>query len=168
MLAVTFKKNMADYNVSLKNDKEAGLFLRILKNDVLWGHVRPCSDGMVHVKSTSGVDERTEPHTLTDFLCKVEGLRPLYEKEESELNSLAMFLIPKAYPSEFGGKFDSDYDFALSDDLNEKIKTVVTLLDEVRFKLADESCAENFLSELNQGTKRITDAVRRLDQDPIV
>ena len=60
------------------------------------------------------------------------------------------------------------YDFALSDELNEKIQKAVILLDEVRFSIGYEKYAEDFLNELNQGTKRITDAVRRLDQDPIV
>jgi hypothetical protein len=61
-----------------------------------------------------------------------------------------------------------NYDFALSDDLHEKLKKAVMLLDEVRFKIAGEEYTEDFLNELNQGTKRITDAIRRLDQDPIV
>jgi predicted Zn-dependent protease len=61
-----------------------------------------------------------------------------------------------------------DYDFALSDNLNEKLKKAVMLLDEVRFKIAGEEYTQDFLNELNQGTKRITDAIRRLDQDPIV
>ena len=60
------------------------------------------------------------------------------------------------------------YDFALSDELNEKIQKAVILLDEVRFSIGYEKYAEDFLNELNQGLKRITDAVRRLDQDPIV
>jgi len=63
-----------------------------------------------------------------------------------------------------------DYDFALSDDLNEKLKTAVTLLDEVRFKLANEGegFTREFTDELTQGTKQIVEAIRRLDQDPIV
>ena len=60
------------------------------------------------------------------------------------------------------------YDFALSDELNEKIQKAVMLLDVVRFSVGYEKYAEDFLNELNQGLKRITDAVRRLDQDPIV
>ncbi len=62
------------------------------------------------------------------------------------------------------------YDFALSDDLNEKLRKAVMLLDEVRFKLASEEAEymENFLKELDQGTRRIRDAIRGLDQDAIV
>ena len=62
------------------------------------------------------------------------------------------------------------YDFALSDDLNEKLRKAVMLLDEVRFKLASEEAdyMENFLNELNQGTTQIREAIRGLDQDAIV
>ena len=62
------------------------------------------------------------------------------------------------------------YDFCLPDDLNNKLKKAVILLDQVRFKLAyeKEKFMEDFVNELNLGTKRITDAIRRLDQDPIV
>jgi len=62
------------------------------------------------------------------------------------------------------------YDFALSDDLNEKLRKAVVLLDEVRFKLASEEAEymENFLNELNQGTTQIRDTIRGLDQDAIV
>ena len=62
------------------------------------------------------------------------------------------------------------YDFALSDELNEKLKTAVMLLDQVRFKLAydGEKYTQEFVNELNQGTDKIAGAIRRLDQDPIV
>jgi len=64
----------------------------------------------------------------------------------------------------------SDYDFALSDKMNEKLKVAVMLLDEVRFKLArdGEKYTREFMNELTQGTKQITDAIHRLDQPPII
>jgi len=62
------------------------------------------------------------------------------------------------------------YDFALSDELNEKLKQAVMLLDQVRFKLAydGKDYTQDFVNELNQGTNRITNAIRGLDQEPIV
>ena len=64
----------------------------------------------------------------------------------------------------------SDYDFALSDKMNEKLKVAVMLLDEVRFKLArdGEKYTREFMNELTQGTKQITDAIYRVDQPPII
>ena len=62
------------------------------------------------------------------------------------------------------------YDFCLSDDLNDKLQKAVMLLDQVRFKLAydGEEFTQHFVNELNLATERITNAVRGLDQDPIV
>ena len=62
------------------------------------------------------------------------------------------------------------YDFCLSDDLNDKLQKAVMLLDQVRFKLAcdGKDYTRHFVNELNQATERITNAVRGLDQDPIV
>ena len=62
------------------------------------------------------------------------------------------------------------YDFCLTDDLNEKLQKAVMLLDQVRFKIAydREEFTQDFLNELNQATEKITSAVRRLDQEPIV
>ncbi len=62
------------------------------------------------------------------------------------------------------------YDFCLNDELNEKLKKAIHLLDEVDIQLraTNEDYLEPFLYELRQGTRRITDAVRGLDQDPVV
>ena len=62
------------------------------------------------------------------------------------------------------------YDFALSDELNEKLKQAVMLLDQVRFKLAydGKDYTQGFVNELNQATEKITNAIRGLDQEPIV
>ena len=59
------------------------------------------------------------------------------------------------------------YDFCLSDELNEKLRAAVTLLDEVLLTLAQEreEFAQDFVHELNQGTKRIANAISRLEQD---
>ncbi len=62
------------------------------------------------------------------------------------------------------------YDFCLSDDLNEKLKTAINLLNEVDAELCEEKedYLEDFLYELKQGTHRLVTAIRGLDQDPIV
>ena len=62
------------------------------------------------------------------------------------------------------------YDFCLSDELNEKLQKAVMLLDQVRFKIAydGEEYTRDFVNELNQATEKITNAVRGLDQEPIV
>ncbi len=62
------------------------------------------------------------------------------------------------------------YDFCLNDDLNEKLKQAVHLLDAVDIQLLAENqdYLEPFLHELRQGKLRIVKAIRGLDQDPIV
>jgi len=87
------------------------------------------------------------------------------------IDKLVDYYAPKSTDDLVKEQTDAfEYDFALSDDMNEKLKKAVMLLDEVRSKLAQdgEEFTEDFVNELNQGTKRITDAVRRLEQDPIV
>lgn len=71
------------------------------------------------------------------------------------------------------------YDFCLSGDLNEKLVTAVNLLDEVRKTLGKQIFAddhdekndgglEDFVVEMSVRTLQIKQAIRGLDQDPIV
>ncbi len=84
------------------------------------------------------------------------------DKESTAKNPL---LRPKPLREE-----EQLYDFCLSDDLNEKLKTAICLLDEIDVELraTKEDYLEPFLYELKQGTHRLVTAIRGLDQDPIV
>jgi hypothetical protein len=97
-----------------------------------------------------------------------QGSRLAIDLDELRMDALSGEVEVLSQSLEFGEEFGLPYDFALSNILNEKLKKAVMLLDEVRFKISVEVYTEDFLHELNQGTKRITSAIRRLDQDPIV
>jgi hypothetical protein len=105
--------------------------------------------------------DNTDPLTLIEAMY--DRMRKILTKAEKNKHCVCQLVAGSPISA-------LDYDFCLTDDLNEKLQKAVMLLDEVRFKLAydGEKIMQEFVNELNHGTQKITDTVRRLNQDPIV